>query len=49
MEMGFEQAQCIAYSEDGIHFEKYEGNPVITAPEGVPTDLFRDPKSMETR
>ena len=41
---GFEQAQCIAYSEDGIHFEKYEGNPVITAPEGVPTDLFRDPK-----
>ena len=41
---GFEQSQCIAYSEDGIHFEKYEGNPVITAPEGVPTDLFRDPK-----
>lgn len=41
---GFEQSQCIAYSEDGIHFEKYEGNPVLTAPEGVPTDLFRDPK-----
>lgn len=41
---GFEQAQCIAYSEDGIHFEKYEGNPVIKAPEGVPTDMFRDPK-----
>lgn len=44
---GFEQAQCIAYSEDGIHFEKYKGNPVITAPEGVPTDFFRDPKVWE--
>ena len=31
-------------SEDGIHFEKYEGNPVLTAPEGIPTDMFRDPK-----
>lgn len=41
---GFEQTQCIAYSEDGIHFEKYENNPVLTAPDGVPTDLFRDPK-----
>ena len=41
---GFEQSQCIAYSEDGIHFEKYEGNPVLTAPEGFPGDFFRDPK-----
>ncbi len=41
---GFEQSQCIAYSEDGIHFEKYEGNPVLTAPEGIPGDFFRDPK-----
>jgi len=41
---GFEQTQCIAYSEDGIHFEKYEGNPILTAPEGIPTDRFRDPK-----
>ena len=41
---GFEQTQCIAYSEDGIHFEKYEGNPVLTPPEGVPTHQFRDPK-----
>lgn len=41
---GFEQTQCIAYSDDGVHFEKYDGNPVITAPEGVPKHLFRDPK-----
>lgn len=41
---GFEQTQCIAYSEDGITFEKYEGNPVLTPPEGIPGDFFRDPK-----
>ncbi|QPC47499.1 glycoside hydrolase family 32 protein [Mangrovibacillus cuniculi] len=41
------QVQCIAVSEDGIHFEKYEGNPVISE---VPAGLdihpyhFRDPK-----
>lgn len=40
---GFEQTQCIAYSEDGINFTKYEGNPVLTAPEGIPGDFFRDP------
>ncbi|MCD8217711.1 MAG: glycoside hydrolase family 32 protein [Clostridiales bacterium] len=44
---GFEQTQCIAYSEDGIHFEKYDGNPVLKAPEGVPADQFRDPKVWE--
>lgn len=41
---GPEQAQCLAWSEDGIHFEKYEGNPVATAPEGIRADCFRDPK-----
>lgn len=41
---GYEQTQCIAYSEDGIHFEKYAGNPVLTAPEGVAKEHFRDPK-----
>lgn len=41
---GFEQSQCVAWSDDGIHFHKYAGNPVLTAPEGVAPDLFRDPK-----
>ena len=41
---GFVQTQCVAYSKDGIHFEKYEKNPVLTAPEGISPDSFRDPK-----
>lgn len=44
MGKGFEQSQCIAYSEDGINFTKYEGNPVISAPKGIPHNFFRDPK-----
>lgn len=44
---GFVQTQNIAISEDGVHFTKYEGNPVIEAPSGVPTDYFRDPKMWE--
>ena len=44
---GFEQTQCVAYSEDGIHFIKYDGNPVLTAPKGVAKDQFRDPKVWE--
>ena len=41
METGLEQ-QCIAYSLDqGKHFEKYYGNPVIKNP-GTPD--FRDPR-----
>ncbi len=39
----FYQDQNIAWSEDGITFHKYEGNPVLRAPEGN-TKHFRDPK-----
>ena len=40
------QNQCIAVSGDGINFEKYEGNPVIEAPENVDMQSLhlRDPK-----
>lgn len=41
---GFIQTQNLAYSDDGIHFTKYEGNPIITAPEGFDPANFRDPK-----
>lgn len=44
---GMEQYQCIAWSDDGIHFEKYEGNPVLTAPNGILSGDFRDPKVWE--
>ena len=38
------QVQCLAVSEDGIHFDKYANNPVIAqAPAGCGGD-FRDPK-----
>lgn len=38
------EVQCIATSEDGIHFDKYEKNPVIgeIPPDG--SEDFRDPK-----
>ena len=40
---GETQAVGVAYSADGIHFENYEGNPVIASfpPDGSPD--FRDP------
>ena len=40
------QTQCIAVG-DGVDYEKYEGNPVITEkdlPEGASRNDFRDPK-----
>lgn len=40
------QTQCVAIG-DGVDYEKYEGNPVITAkmlPEGGSVHDFRDPK-----
>ncbi|CAB3254004.1 unnamed protein product [Arctia plantaginis] len=37
------ESQYLAFSDDGINFEKYEGNPVLpVAPDGSPD--FRDPK-----
>lgn len=44
------ERQCIAISEDGINFKKYENNPVIgekELPEGYLICDFRDPKVME--
>ena len=41
------ERQCYAYSEDGIHFTKYEKNPVIDIPNDNPIIAnidFRDPK-----
>lgn len=40
------QTQCMAYSDDGIHFTKYENNPLIgpdKIPEGTSLVDFRDP------
>ncbi len=38
------QAQCMAVSEDGVHFEKYAGNPLIPGPPEGALEPFRDPK-----
>lgn len=45
-DLDFKQVQCLAISEDGLHFEKLPGNPVIAeAPGGDVHPLhFRDPK-----
>jgi len=41
----FVQTQCMAYSKDGICFEKYENNPIIAMPpNGYEKGNFRDPK-----
>ncbi|KRM95075.1 hypothetical protein FC19_GL002168 [Liquorilactobacillus aquaticus DSM 21051] len=40
----FWQNQNIAVSEDGIHFQKYDGNPVIAKSPDDNSDDFRDPK-----
>ena len=38
------QTQNLALSPDGVHFEKYAGNPVIAAPPQGASEQFRDPK-----
>lgn len=38
------QTQSVAWSWDGVEFEKYALNPVILPHEGVDSDQFRDPK-----
>ncbi|KAF6584040.1 glycoside hydrolase family 32 protein, partial [Paenibacillus sp. EKM208P] len=43
----YKQSQGIAVSEDGITFEKWEGNPVIgydAIPDTISRKDFRDPK-----
>lgn len=38
------QTQSLAVSRDGLHFEKYAGNPVIAKPPAEGSRDFRDPK-----
>lgn len=38
------QAICLATSEDGVHFQKHESNPVIACPPADGSRDFRDPK-----
>lgn len=38
------QSQCLAFSEDGITFEKFARNPVIAGPPEDGSADFRDPK-----
>lgn len=38
------QKICLAFSSDGIHFEKYEKNPIINEPPEDGSRDFRDPK-----
>lgn len=38
------QVQCLAESQDGLHFQKYKGNPVISSYPDCAGRDFRDPK-----
>ena len=41
---GFVQTQCVAFSDDGVRFQKLESNPVIGEPPAEGSRDFRDPK-----
>lgn len=43
-----ETYQCMAFSDDGEHFSKHPGNPLLSGPAGGYTAHFRDPKVFET-
>ncbi|AWV38889.1 glycoside hydrolase family 32 protein (plasmid) [Leuconostoc mesenteroides] len=43
----FWQNQNLAYSDDGVHFTKYEHNPIIAEAPSDSTHHFRDPKIWE--
>lgn len=40
----FKEEQCIAFSKDGVNFEKHKGNPVIAKPPNQLFHDYRDPK-----
>lgn len=44
------QSQCMAYSDDGIHFEKYTENPIVVYPPAFEGEIsnFRDPKVIQS-
>ncbi|MFV4930193.1 glycoside hydrolase family 32 protein [Lactobacillus delbrueckii] len=44
------ESQCVAWTDDGLNFEKYDKNPVLLpadGPEGQEDANFRDPKAFE--